>query len=287
MIRSFLSLCAILPLRALYIIGGWWGSLLFRIPNRARATTLRNLNTCFPQLQASEVSALAKESLKNTARTALEMGKAWLPSIEATLSLVKESEGMESFHQAVESKQGVILLAPHLSNWEIFGYYVCDGVPSNFMYQPPKIPALDALLRRARSKSDIKMAPTNRKGVAQLLQALQQGELVGILPDQVPLDAGGEFVDFYGEPALTMTLVSKLIQRTGARVFCGFAERLPAGAGFKVIVKEADPLIYSDKLAESVLGLNRSVEQCVNMALAQYQWEYKRFRRRPDNQEFY
>ena len=84
-----------------------------------------------------------------------------------------------------------------------------------------------------------------------------------------------------------MTLVSRLIMRTGARVFCGFAERLPRAGGFKVIVKEANELIYSEDLEQSAIGLNRSVEQCVEIAIAQYQWEYKRFRRRPGGEDFY
>ena len=228
-----------------------------------------------------------RESLVHTAATALEMGKAWVAPLSATLKLVQGSEGLSAFDAAVTSPRGVILLAPHLSNWEIFGFFACEGRPANFMYQPPQNEGLDNLLRTVRSRNGVNLAPTNRKGVAQLLSALKRGEIVGILPDQVPTDAGGAFADFFGEPALTMTLVSKLIQRTGAQVFCGFAERLPNGRGFVAVFEPANEAIYSVDLQESLEGLNRSVESIVNRALPQYQWEYKRFRRRPDNSEFY
>jgi KDO2-lipid IV(A) lauroyltransferase len=231
--------------------------------------------------------ALARLSLKNTACTALEMSKAWMPATHKTLALVTQTEGVDEFKQALDSDEGVILLAPHHGNWEIFGFYLCTDTPSTILYQPPKIPAFDRLLKQARSRFGLKLAPTNSKGIAQLLRALQQGELIGILPDQVPNDEGGIYAPFFGEPALTMTLVSKLLQRRKARVFCGFAERLAAGKGFKIIVKEADAGIYDNDLQVSVTSLNQTVEQSVERAITQYQWEYRRFRRRPDGAKFY
>lgn len=276
-----------MPLRALHALARAWGYLLFMLPNRARDTTIRNLRACFPQQSEGEILKFAKSSLQSTACTAMEMGKSWLLPLEKTLSLVKETEGMEAFRDAVEKKEGVIMLAPHLSNWEIFGVYVCRGVDSTFMYQPPKLPGLDRLLKKARSRGGISLAPTNKKGVAQLLKALQRGEMIGLLPDQVPTDEGGLYAPFFAETALTMTLASKLMGRCKARVFCGYVERLSGSRGFKLVVREAEPGIYSASLEDSVKGLNETVERCVMDAVEQYQWEYKRFRRRPDGSKFY
>ena len=217
----------------------------------------------------------------------MEMGKSWLPPLEKSLSMVKETEGLEALREALKNKEGVILLAPHLSNWEIFGVYVSKGEDSTFMYQPPKLPGMDRLMQKARSRGGISLAPTNRKGVAKVLKALQRGGMVGVLPDQVPNDEGGIYVPFFNEPALTMTLVSKLMERCKARVFCGYAHRLEGSRGFRIIVREAEPEIYSATLEDSVNGLNRTVERCVMDAVEQYQWEYKRFRRRPDGSKFY
>lgn len=278
---------AILPLRILHLLGAGWGYLLYLTPNRARKTTQQNLRACFPDKTKREIEQLTRLSLQSTACTAMEMGKSWMVPLAETLGLVKESEGMEAYLNAVAAKEGVILLAPHLSNWEVFGFYISEQIPSVFMYQPPKLPALDNLLKQTRSRSGIKLAPTNRQGVAQLLKSLHEGELVGVLPDQVPSEGGGSFASFFGQQALTMTLIGKLLARKKVPVFCGYAERLPNAQGFKVVVLPAHEQIYSDDLAESVQGLNRSVEACVMRALPQYQWEYKRFRRQPDGRKFY
>ena len=215
------------------------------------------------------------------------MGKAWMLPIGKTIALVTETEGVDEFRQALDSPEGTILLAPHHGNWEIFGFFICNNIPSTFLYQPPKIPAFDTLLKEVRSRNDIKLAPANIQGVAQLLKALARGELVCILPDQVPSDEGGIYAPFFGETALTMTLISKLIQRRRAKVFCGFAKRRAGAKGFKVIVKEADQGIYDEDLQASVTALNQTVEQSVGLAVSQYQWEYKRFRRRPDGTKVY
>ena len=84
-----------------------------------------------------------------------------------------------------------------------------------------------------------------------------------------------------------MTLVSKLLQKTDAKVFCGFAKRLSKKQGYQIIVEAADEQIYSENIDESVAALNRTVEKSVNKAVEQYQWEYKRFRKRPDGKKFY
>ncbi|MDP6413693.1 MAG: lysophospholipid acyltransferase family protein [Gammaproteobacteria bacterium] len=287
--KSFLVLCAWLPLPVLHGIARIWGSALSIIPNRSHATTRTNLKACFPDYSAAEISRLTRASLVNTACTVMEMGKAWLAPIEKTLNLVVDHDvdGMQSFSAAVESGSGVILLAPHLSNWEILGFYIQEIYQTTFLYQPLKQPALDKMIRDARSRNGVQMAPTNRKGVAQLLKALQSGEIIAVLPDQVPADESGMYAPFFGVPALTMTLVSKLTQRTGAKVFCGFAQRLPKGRGFKVVLQEANPTVFSNNLEESIAGLNESVEKSVELAVAQYQWEYKRFRRQPDGEKFY
>jgi len=217
----------------------------------------------------------------------MEMGKAWLPPLETTLKFIVDTEGKKSFDEARAAGQGVILLAPHLGNWEFCGFSLCDGIESTWLYQPPKYPALDQLITRTRSRGGVKMAPTNQRGVAEVFKTLRKGEVVGVLPDQVPPTEGGIHAPFFGVSALTMTLVSKLLQKTDARVFCGFAKRLPKAEGFSVIVEEADKEIYSDDLHTSVAALNRTVESCVEKAVEQYQWEYKRFRKQADGSKFY
>lgn len=285
--RLFLFITAWLPSSLLHLLANAWGFLLFKLPSRSKNTTQINLQACFPEKTENEIAQLTKSSLTNTAITVLEMGKTWLPPMEKTLKMVVACEGREEFMAAQETGDGVILLAPHLGNWELFAFYLCDGLESTWLYQPPKLPALDRLISRTRSRGGISVVPTNRAGVSKILKTLKAGKLAGVLPDQVPPHEGGVYAPFFGEQAFTMTLVSKLVQKTEAKVFCGFANRQRDKQGYKVIVEAADASIYSDNIEESVAALNRTVEKSVRSAVEQYQWEYKRFRKQPDGSKFY
>ena len=53
------------------------------------------------------------------------------------------------------------------------------------------------------------------------------------------------FVPFLGVPSYTMTLVYSLIKKTQCRVVLGYALR--TNSGFKVIFKQVDTKIYSEK----------------------------------------
>ena len=260
-------------------------ALLIRLPNRAARTTLRNVLICFPELDAESARSLARQSLQNSLCGLFEMGCAWLWPISRMTGLIRETEGVEEFRRAAAGSDGVILLAPHLGNWEIFGISMCYGDPAHFLYMPPDEPALDRLLLRGRARGGLRMVAGGQAGVGKLLRALRAGELIGILPDQVPADGSGVFAPFFGQPAYTMTLACKLARRPAVRVFCGYAERLRGGAGFRAVVKELD--LRRDYLDDSVTAMNRAIEDMVRECPEQYQWEYKRFRRQPDDSEFY
>lgn len=149
------------------------------------------------------------------------------------------------------------------------------------MYLPPENPAMAEMVRAGRILWGSDLVPADISGVRAVLKALKHGKLVAVLPDQVPKQAGAEFAPFFGQPALTMTLASNLLQKTGARAVLSVALRLPDG-GFRLVYREPDPELYDVDSARSLAALNRSVEALVREQPEQYQWEYKRFKARID-----
>jgi KDO2-lipid IV(A) lauroyltransferase len=248
---------------------------------RMARTTVTNLALCFPALSSQERDRLAQQSLQHTFQTIAETGAAWLWETQKTLGLITSVEGLGLLQQAKATGKGVLVLAPHLGNWEIFGLYLnaCGCGQTSQLYQAPESASLDRLIYRARSRAGARMVPTGNKGVAELLKALRNGEIVGILPDQVPPASGGDFAPFFGIPALTMTLFNRLQQKTAARVVIGYARREPDG--FAIVFREPDAAIYASDPQTALQALNHSIENVVKEAPAQYQWEYKRFKRQP------
>lgn len=278
---ALFKLLARLPLGVLRSLGSFSGELMWLANSRAAKVTRANIALCFPELVPAEQTALARQSLRETAKTAMEAGAIWSNSWAWLQGKIVAMEGDDILRAKLAGGKGVLVLAPHHGNWEVVAPYLASLANLTAMYQPLDNPNMDELVLAGRSKLNITMAPTNRKGVMMLFKALQAGTIVGILPDQVPApESGGQVAPFFGQPALTMTLVHGLIQRTGCAVCSCYAERVPGG--FKLVVIEADTQIYSEDQLTSLTGLNASVADCVRRAPAQYQWEYKRFRRLPE-----
>ena len=150
------------------------------------------------------------------------------------------------------------------------------------VYRPPRRAAIEPLLVAARGALRPEQVRAEGAGIRTLYRRLQSGGVVGILPDQLPKQGEGEFAPFFGVPALTMVLVSRLAQRTGCAVLFAFAERLPRGAGYRIHFRPAPDGIADPDLAHAVTALNQGVEDCVHQAFTQYQWHYKRYQYRPD-----
>ncbi|MDP2126866.1 MAG: lysophospholipid acyltransferase family protein [Pseudohongiella sp.] len=281
-ITALLRILSWIPLRALHKIADGVGTLVYLLPTETRRVTLINLRTAFPEMPEQERLQLAKRSIRETIKTGFELGHIWYGSLEHVLNLIKDVRGLEHVRAAQSSGQGIIYAAPHLGSWELLGMYVSSLGPLTTLYKPPKIKGLNDLIASSRAKAGAELVATDRHGVVRLTRTLQQGGATGILPDQQPRQDGGVFAPFFGKPAFTMTLLPKLAARTNALVLFTYAERLPQGQGFNVVFVPADADISNDDPVLAAAALNRSVEQVVRAVPSQYQWEYKRFRKRPE-----
>lgn len=264
-------------------MGRLTGWLLWISHSRARRTTETNIRACFPSLPACDQKKLAKDSLCQSATTLFEMPSSWLWPASKTLGLIQRVEGEDMIRQALAEKRGVIVIAPHLGNWEVLGLYLATLGPVTSLYQPPKSESLDKLIYQARQRNGAELVPTNRKGVSSLLKTLKQGGMTGILPDQEPDPQSGVFVPFFSVPALTMTLLANLVTKTRPLVVSGWAKRSSRPAGYEILFSKVDDAIYSEDLETQVIAMNQAVEACVRIDPPQYQWEYKRFKKQPGN----
>lgn len=273
----------VLPLRVLYALGTGLGhALWWRRRARERVHTEVNMRIVYPGLDEEARAPKVRACLLETGRAVTEMAAVWGRGARKALELVREVDGVEHFEGALRSGRGLIIAAPHLGCWELLNYWLCARTPIAILYAPPRNRAWEAMLVRARGDLEPEQVRAEGAGVRTLYKRLAAGGVVGILPDQQPKRGDGRFVPFFGELALTMTLLPRLAQRTGATVLFAFAERLPRGAGFRIRFLPAPEGIDSADADVACSALNRGVEQCVELAFPQYQWVYKRFAERPD-----
>lgn len=281
LIAGLLRIAGLLPLKLAQAIGRFVGLLAWRLNGRSRKTTDVNLRICLPELSAEEQQRLSKESMAHTGMTAMEIPLMWEWPVDKCFKLIKETRGLELVDQALASGKGLVLLAPHLGNWELTGLFFSSRYKMAALYSPPHIKEFEDYMIRVRGRLGSELVRGDRKGLLRLMGILKEGGVAGILPDQSPRGKTNAYAPFFGMEVRTMTLVNRLIQKTGANVLVTFAERLPDGNGFRLIVEEAVPGNGDSDPVVAATALNQSVEKVIRMAPAQYQWEYKRLRHRP------
>lgn len=259
------------------------GGVVSVLPFPATRIVRTNLSLCFPELPPKELRRLTRRSLVESVITGVEIAACWFRPDRALTRIRRITGERAAFDQAIAEGRPVVLLAPHLGCWEAGNFWFGQHYDFHALFKPSPLPAVDELVARARQRFGTTMYPATPRGLAGLVKALRGGGVTAILPDQVPARDAGRFAPFFGRPAWTGTLASKLIQRSGARAFVVFARRVP-GIGLEIVLRHPDPDLYEDDLDTSLSGLNRSIEAAIREEPAQYLWSYKRFRRRPEGQ---
>jgi KDO2-lipid IV(A) lauroyltransferase len=278
-LRVLLLLFAQLPLPLLHACGWLLGELLWRLPNRYRRISLRNLQLCFPAMDPGRRSRIARRSLIESAKSILEAPAVWFGPQWRLNRWLNHPAATARLATLDGPGNGQILLTLHMGAWEVAGQFAACGRPLTLLYKPQKGPA-DALIVKGRSRNpNAHPVPTRGAGVKALLGALKRGERVGILPDHDPPDGAGKFAALFGHPAHTMDLVSKLAARSGAPVSFLIAERLPWARGFRLHLIPAPAAIVDSE--RGATAMNAGIEACIRQWPEQYWWSYKRFRRLP------
>lgn len=257
----------------------WW-----RLDARESTVALRNLEIAYPDLLPAQRDQWRREVLRATGRQALLTLRLWTRPHAENLALLRETRGVELFDAALASGKGVIVAAPHFGNWELLNQWLAWKTPLAILYRPPESGVGEAFLRRVRADADpgrVTQVRAEGPGIRALFKRLRDGGVVGILPDQQPKVGDGVFAPFFGTQALTMTLVGRLAERSGATVLFAWCERIGPGLGFALHIVPASDGIASADTATAVATLNADVERIARRDPAQYQWTYKRFKARP------
>lgn len=275
-----LRLFSLLPLGVARILGRIVGNLMVILSAQPYRVAKINIALCFPELSEQEVAYLAAQRMVHFGQALLETPGLWRRSSTWLQTKIIGMEGEHLLYDAINNDKGTIILIPHQGNWEVLGLWLAKQAQMTSLFQPPKLTLLGDWIKQARQRTGADLVPTNVRGVASLMKALQRGEMTAILPDQQPPANGGEFASLYGIQALTMTLPHNLLKRSSCQIIFACALREPGGWHLHFFDPEED--IYSTDVELSLAAMNSGVEAIANLDPAQYQWEYKRFRARPD-----
>ena len=277
MLRGLIRMLARLPWPILHLLGRFVGWLVYRIDGREANDTRVNLQIAFPEMTDAEREQLVRDTLRESAITFCEMPRIWLGKDDLAARVDDNGLPQEMARLAGQGN-GLILAMPHHGNWEMVSSGIDQSLRITGLYRPPRQAFLEPIMTSGRSIARIRMVPTDRSGIKALHDTLRQGDVVAILPDQVPKSAGaaGTAAPFFGRDSMTMVLLGRLAARHQVPVLVVWAERQPDGL-YRMQYFVADDAIRDADARVAATALNRAVERCIASSPAQYQWAYRRF----------
>ena len=263
---------SLLPLPVLHALGWALGWLSFLLSGRYRRRLLGHAR------QAGFSTGVALASVGEAGKLVAELPRLWLGRLVQV-----DWDGAECIEAAQAGGAGVLFLTPHLGCFEITAqaYARRFGAqhPMTVLFRPARQPWLRDLVAGARQRPGLLAAPTTLAGVKQLIKALKGGDVVGLLPDQVPPDGQGVWAPFFGRDAYTMTLSARLAQSGDTQILVSWGERLSWGRGYRVHVR---PFGALDRDATAAARqINLAMEALVRECPAQYLWSYDRYKSPP------
>ncbi len=265
---------SVLPLPLLHALGWGLGWLSFLASARYRRRLLDHAKL------AGVAGGTALASVGEAGKLVAELPRLWLGR-----PVRMGWEGAAHIEAAQAHGRGVLFLTPHLGCFEIAAQAYAQRFgarqPMTVLFRPARQPWLRDLVAGARQRPGLQTAPTTLAGVKQLIKALKAGQVVGLLPDQVPPAGQGVWAPFFGRDAYTMTLSARLAHAADAQVLLAWGERLSWGRGFIVHVRPYDAAAWgplSTDAATAARQINQAMEQLVRECPRQYLWSYDRYK---------
>ncbi len=269
-----------LPLSAQAAFGRGLGALLYRLAGSRRRIALRNLELCFPEKNATEREALAREHFGWLGRSIVERGLLWWAPREQLMKLI-HVEGEVDL--AERSERPVMWLVPHFMALDVAGASVLlfQKKKAASIYQQQTNPLMDDIMRRGRLRLGNAVIFPRSDSAKPLIREVRQGTGFFNLPDMDFGERDAAFVPFFGVNAATLLAPSRMAKLLNMVVQPVIAEMLPGGQGYRVrFLPPLEGFPSDDALADTT-RMNRWIEERIRENPAQYLWVHKRFKTRP------
>ena len=257
------------------------GILFLAVSRLRRRIADFNLRLAFPEMDDAARQRLAKEVARHFGRMLMDT-LAESRSPEEILAET-EVEGMERVEAVLAEGRGAFFLSAHIGSWEYAAHFTglrIGGPGLAVVNRPLDNPLLETELAAIRSRFGNRVLGKTRiaRGV---LEQIRAGGGVGILIDQKPPPDIGIQVPFFGHPAMTHSVLARMVRRTEAPVIPAFGIRTGPGQYKVVYGQTIEPRELSSEELEDVAltaRFNRTVEEIIGRHPEQWLWFHDRWR---------
>ena len=280
---ALLRVLASLPYKTLVQLGYGLGFLAAHIPNGRNLVVQKNLELCFPELEAQEINQLRKQHWRLLGRSLVEKSIIWLGSKQQLANMIEVQSEVN-----LSDRQPRILVNMHFIGIE--GSIILSALAkdkdwprTSGFFQRMKSPFFNKKIIEWRNRFGGNSI--DRQGNSlELIREIRKGSFIIIAPD---IDLGlkdSAFSPFFNIQTNTITAVSRLAKITGAQV-CMMITTLKANeAGYLCKISKPLENFPTDNPEVDTARLNQIFEQEIRLRPAEYYWVHKRFKNRPFNE---
>ncbi|WP_158235994.1 lysophospholipid acyltransferase family protein [Hydrogenovibrio sp. SC-1] len=231
---GLLRLIGWLPYRPKMAVGKVIGRLLYYIAPSRKRIAHHNLQNCFPEKTANEISQLTKQHFESLgislAETTMNFWGRYRKHPNNNERQYFHFHGLEHFYTI--KNRGILLVVPHFTTMETTGLmltYITDFRP---IYRPHDNPLMETLITQSRTIANTpdpkqySSIPISNKDTKGIVRALRNNQVIWIAPDQRYRAKGKINVPFFNMDAPSNPGICKLAKRTNAAIIPVFTRRI-------------------------------------------------------------
>ena len=277
----------LLPRPLAKAVGILLGYKMYFLLPRLRRVGMRNLEIAFPDKSKRERKKILRGVYRSLGRQLAEFCLFPRYTHENSKKLFSY-DGFENFESAHARGKGIFYLTGHIGGWEVSSFlHSLHGHPMHIIVRELDNPYVQRLVQRYRT---LHGNQTHDKDdfARGLIEAMRNGEGVGVLMDTNMTPPQGVFVDFFGTPACTASGVARVALRTGAAVIPAFMIWDSVLGRYRLRFEPAIELVRTgDDEADAVANTARftkAIEDIVRRFPDQWLWVHRRWKTRPEGQ---
>jgi KDO2-lipid IV(A) lauroyltransferase len=229
-----LGIARILPAFVFNAICLLIAEIYYRLQRERRTVVQQNLLPAFNGDQA----AARRTAHRLFRQFALKMADVWrFESGVLKLNWLGEQKDWDHFEQVEARKQGVLLITPHLGNWELGGLHLAHhGFKLVAVTQEEPDHNLTELRKASRAKWGIETLVVGNDGFAfvEIIKRLQSGAIVAMLIDRPPAPSAVT-VELFGRPFQASIAAAELARASGCALLGVTLTRSSAGYTARVL----------------------------------------------------
>ena len=297
-VRVLFVFLGALPRKTAMRIGMFLGRLVYKLAGGLRRVAFRNLEIAFPEKSLAEREAIAIASFENLGRILGELTQFPRATREELSKLIefqfdteesKTSADRIAFEAERAKGRGMILIGPHLGNWEVGVFaYSAFREPLTYLARPLDNPRIEDLTVEVRSRFGNRAIDKNNS-ISKAISILRGGGILGILPDVNVLPRDGVFVPFFGTLASTTSGVAMMAMRTNAMIVpmcCVWnTETEKYNVFYGSLVEAANTGDRHRDVEETTAAFTAEMEKFVRAHPEQWLWIHRRWKVRPPGEK--